>query len=122
VSGVAIEAVGRVRLTLALGIEVSPTVAVGRLHLGYHPDRVSVDLGAGIAPLTVEFAPITTWTVSAGVALDRRLVSRLRGALAVEREAFALDTAHRNGAGIVEAREEFAAWRVHAGLSWGWGY
>jgi hypothetical protein len=121
VKGVAVEAVGQVRLARPLGIGVSPTASVGRLHLGYRPDRVSVDLGAGIAPLTVALAPITTWTASAGLALDRRLVSRLGGALAVEREWFALDTAHRSGAGIVETREEFAAWRVHAGLSWEWG-
>ena len=111
------EAVGRGRLLTVMGSDLAATAGVGRMHLGYHPDRIAIDTGTG-SPIEVEFRPIDEWIGGAGLSLERPLASRLSATLALEHRWFGLDTAHRNGSVIETGRETFGEWSARLGGSW----
>jgi hypothetical protein len=86
----------------------------GRLFLGYDPDEMTVD--AGGSPVTVSFDPITEWCYGLGIGFRGDVARHLALGLQLDRSTFHLDTAHRSGDEIVEARESFSNWSVSLAL------
>lgn len=91
-----------------LGFGLLARASGGRLALAYAPDRV--EMNAGGSATTVELPPLRAWSWGAGAALRRALGPGWTATLAVERQAFALDTAHRAGPSVSYARESFGNW------------
>jgi hypothetical protein len=103
-----LEVVGRARLFSMWGQSLSVTGGGGWLHLGYHPDHVTLAVPGN--PVEVAFAPVDTWILGTGLALERPIHREWSVGLEVDRRFFALDTAHRNGNAIEIARESFGDW------------
>lgn len=99
---------GEAELARPLGTALLARASTGRVTLGYAPDRVTLDAGGTTAQ--VELPPVHAWTWGAGAALRRELAPRWIATLAVERQSFAFDTAHRTGASVAYARETFGNW------------
>ena len=112
------EAVGGVRVTSFVGIELHAVASAGRAHLGYDPDHMAFTPLSGGSDIVVEFAPIDTWTAAGGVWLRRPVAVGLAVGLQLDRSYFALDTAHRSGDGIEEQRETFGNWGARFEVSW----
>ncbi|MBI1795907.1 MAG: hypothetical protein HYR74_02535 [Candidatus Eisenbacteria bacterium] len=110
-----IELVGEARVAAFLGTALMLDAGGGRLHLGYSPDRVTIDTGAG--PTTVDLRPIDTWTGSAGLTLRRALAGGWSAGLGCDIHRYAIDTAHREGATIVEQRQSFTNWSARFELA-----
>jgi hypothetical protein len=83
-------------------------VAGGRMMLGYDPDRVTIDAGAG--PVEVALAPVHTWSAGLGLGLDSQVEDQWNVGLAVDWRTYSLDTASRQGATIVYDRQRFDDW------------
>lgn len=83
-------------------------LGAGRMLLGYDPDVVTIDTGSG--PVEVALAPIHTWSAGLGVALSSQLQEDWTIGLALDWHTYSLDTASRQGASIVNARERFDDW------------
>jgi len=113
-----LELVGRGPLATALGTRVSAVGSVGRLHLGYHPDRVTVQPSGSGSPIVVDLAPVDEWIAGGGVALQRPLSGPWTASLEVDHRVFGLDTAHRNGDVIEYRRESFRDWSARLELAW----
>lgn len=112
------QVVGRGRVSARWGSAAHVTAGVGRIHLGYDPDRVEIPASGSAAPITVSLAPVDEWLASGGFALQRPLSARWTGTLDVEHEMFTLVTAHRNGDTIERRREAFGNWSARLGLWW----
>lgn len=82
----------------------------GLMHLGYHPDRITIQPPGPVSPIAVELDPVNAWTGGAGVALRRALNDRWALGLGVDMRRFTIDTAHRAGNEVVYAREMFGEW------------
>jgi hypothetical protein len=89
--------------------------SAGRLHLGYDPDRVTMDTGSG--PVDVELAPVGTWTYGGGLGVKRGLAAGWNVALETTHRRFELDTAHRNGGEVTYERRNFGEWSARVALS-----
>ncbi len=100
-----------------LGFEFWGSGHVGRVHMGYNPDRMEFDVGAG-EPVVVNFDPVDEWEFGYGINVRRQVTGDIGLALGAERTSFALDTAHRAGDEIIEQRERFDSWDVSLSLSW----
>ena len=87
------------------------------MHLGYHPDRIEVDLGVG-GPVTVNFSPIDEWIAGAGLALRRPLPGPWMVGVELDRRVFRMDAAHREGNQVVVQRESFGEWSARLELNW----
>ena len=109
------EALAQARLGRLGGADVMAVASLGWLHLGYHPDRVTVSSGG--TPITVELAPVDEWIAGGGLALKHPIGARWGVGLEVDRRIFGLDTAHRNGGTIVEQRERFGDWTARLELA-----
>jgi hypothetical protein len=109
------EAVAQGRLGRLGGAELVAVASVGWLHLGYHPDQVTVSSGA--SPIVVDLAPMDEWIAGGGLAVKHRLGAHWGLGLEVDRRIFGLDTAHRSGSTIVEQREWFGDWSAHLELA-----
>lgn len=116
-----VEAVGEARIARSRGIELWGMAHGGRLHLGYDPERLAIDLGGGAGTVTVDYNAISEWDFGVGMGIRADLTKQLALTLQGENTTFALDTAHRNGAEIVEARERFYVWSFRARVSWRFG-
>jgi hypothetical protein len=110
------ELVGRRQVARALGTEIALTGSAGRILLSYDPDRVTVDGGSG--PIEVELAPVGTWALGGGVAVERTVSRRLVVGLAADGARYALDTAHRAGDTVVRERTAFTDWGARVTLAW----
>lgn len=110
------EWIGEGRVAEVLGTEVLLTSGAGRLHLGYDPDRVTIQ-PAG-SPIEVELAPVGSWSGGLGLALRREVAARWTVGLGVDARGWAIDTAHRAGSSIVYARESFGDWSARCELAW----
>ena len=110
-----IELVTEARLTSLAGVDLFASLGAGRLHLGYDPDRVTIDTGGGAT--TVDLASISTWVGGGGLGLRRALAAGWLAGLAVDHRIYALDTAHREGGSIVERRETFGDWSARFELT-----
>lgn len=102
------------RIASWMGVDLLGSGHGGRMFLGYEPDQMTVD--AGGSPVTVSFDPITEWCYGLGVAIRRDVARHLALGLQLDRTTFRLDTAHRSGAEIVEARESFSNWSLSLAL------
>lgn len=118
VSMTAIDATAQFRAANVAGVELWGVAHTGILHLGYNPDRLSFDTGGTSGQITVEYKPITEWEFGGGVEIRRELTHYMALAVQADTSTFALDTAHRRGSEIVEARERFVSWSVRFQLSW----
>jgi len=111
-----LELIGQGRVASVLGTRLLATASAGRIHLGYHPDHVTFDTPGG--PIAVELSPVSTWSAGGGLALERALADRWLASVSVDRQMFALDTAHRNGNTIETRRETFGDWNARLGVEW----
>jgi hypothetical protein len=112
-----LELVGMGRLAAIAGAEILLTADVGRLHLGFDPDQISIPTSGPGSPIVVPFAPVNEWTGGAGLAFRRRLGPGWSLGLGVDREFFGLDTAHRSGAAVVYQRESLGDWSARLELA-----
>jgi hypothetical protein len=110
------EAVGEAKIFSLLGARLFGTGTVGLLRLGYDPDVLSVDDGAG-GTTQVRFQPVTEWTGGLGLGVRRGLIGGLEATVGVDHTWFQLDTAHRVGSEIVEDRETFGNWTARVELT-----
>jgi hypothetical protein len=115
----AVEWIGQGRMISHRGVELWGMVHGGRLFLAYDPDQMTFDPGAG-APITVAFDSIAEWDYGVGIEIRGRPTAQLALALQAEHTSFSLDTAHRNGDEIVEARERFDQWSLRVQAAWLW--
>lgn len=110
------------RMTVARGRwwRLSAFASAGRLSLTWTPDRVTVPSGGG--PVEVAFTPVHEWVGGAGLGFGIPLTPGWETGFQMERRAYALDTAHRSGSNVVEAREWFGDWtaRVSLARTWDW--
>jgi len=110
VRSTSVELVGRVRVADLRGLRLLAAASGGRLHLGYDPDRLAIPTGGG--SIEVSFAPVYEWIAGVGAAVERPLGAHWTVGAQVERRGWALDTAHRSSAQIVNARESFGEWNA----------
>lgn len=115
-----LEWVTRARVAAVLGVTVYGSASVGRLHLAYDPDRVTIDTG-GSGPVEVEFAPIDEWIAGGGVALTRAVTEDWHAGLEIDHRVFRMDTAHRSGDAIEYRRDTFGDWSARFELAWRYG-
>ncbi len=113
-----VEAVARGRLASIAGTAIHAVGSAGRLHVGYHPDHVTVDPTGGGTPLEIRLAPVDTWMFGGGLALERRLAGPWSASFEVDRRAYGWDTAHRVADTIQVGRESFGDWSAHLGIAW----
>lgn len=114
-----VECVAQGRIVSYRGVEFWGAAHGGRLFLAYDPDQLTVDAGIG-APITVAFDSIAEWNYGFGIEIRGDLTPQLALALQADRSSFSLDTAHRSGTEIVEARERFDQWSLRVQASWLW--
>jgi hypothetical protein len=113
----AVEWVGQGRIVSYRGVELWGEVHGGRLFLGYDPDHMTFDPGAG-EPITVAFDSISEWDYGFGTEIRGALTAQLALALQANLTSFSLDTAHRSGNEIVESRERFDQWSLCLQVAW----
>lgn len=99
---------GEMEVVRPLGFALLARASGGRTALTYSPDQVEVPTGSGTA--TVDLAPVHAWSWGGGAAVRREVGPRWTATLAVERQAFSFDTAHRTGSSVTFAREAFGNW------------
>ena len=109
--------IGEARVVRYLGAELWGTAHTGLLHLGYDPDQIVFDPGAG-GPITVAYDPISEWDFGLGLEVRRELMTHMALSLQAEGSTFALDTARRRGNEIVQSRERFYGWSLRLQVSW----
>ena len=112
------ELVGHGRLATTLGCDVVAVASAGLLHLGYHPDRVTITPTGGGGPIAVDLLPVNEWIGGAGLALRRPLRGPWAAGVELDHRLFALDTAHRNGSVIEYGRQTFGDWSARLELAW----
>ena len=115
-----LELVARVRCASWRELRFSALASAGRLSLTWSPDRATVTSGG--TPVEVAFTPVHEWVGGAGLAAGWPLTTNWEWSIETERRAYALDTAHRQGSNVVEAREWFGDWAARVALmrSWDW--
>ena len=118
VHATSLELVGEGRLAEVLGTQVLATIAGGRLHLGYDPDRVTIQPPAPAGAIEVDLAPVGAWIGGGGLALRHAVAPAWSVGLGVDARVFAIETAHRSGDAIVLARESFGDWSARFELAW----
>ena len=112
------EVVGRGRLATALGCDLMAVASVGLLHLGYHPDQVTVTPSGGGAAIAVDLTPVNEWIGGGGFAMRRPLRGPWAAGVEIDHRLFGLDTAHRNGSVIEYGRQSFGDWSARVELAW----
>ncbi len=114
-----LEMTGQIRALSVRGVELWGSAHGGRLFLSYDPEAITFDVAG--QPVTVAYQPISEWEYGVGAALRGELGPHMALALQADLTSFALDTAHRRGNEIVEARERFTTWDLRAQVSWVFG-
>jgi hypothetical protein len=99
---------GEMEVVRPLGFALLARASGGRVALTYSPDQVEIPTGSGTA--TVDLAPVHAWSWGGGAAVRREVGARWTATLAVERQAFSFDTAHRTGSTVTFASEAFGNW------------
>ena len=112
-----LELLARAHVATVLGTRASVQASAGRLRLDYRPSHLSIVPDGLGTPIDVTFAPVSEWVAGGGVALRHALPGRFSAGLAVDRQFFALDTAHRRGSEIVYSRESFGDWSARLELA-----
>lgn len=103
-----LDLVGEAEVARPLGTALLARAGAGRVAIAYSPDRVTLGAGSGVT--TVDLPPVHAWTWGGGAALRREVAPRWTATVAVERQSFAFDTAHRSGPSVTYARETFGNW------------
>lgn len=103
------------------GVRVAALGAIGQVFASYSPDRALIASGGSGGAVEVRYGDWNEWSVAGGLALRAPVTGALESCVALERCAFRLDTAHRQGDAIVESRETFGGWVARAGLTWRMG-
>lgn len=111
------ELVGEGRLAEVMGIRVLATAGAGRLHLGYEPDRITIQPPGAPSPIVVDLAPVGTWIAGGGLMLRRAVVPAWTVGIGFDARVFSIDTAHRAGDEIVVGRETFGDWSARFELA-----
>lgn len=91
---------------------------LGRMHLGWQPDAVQVEVEGIAAPLEIEYAPVNTWRREVAIGAEWALTHTLSLGLIGEHSWFELDTAHRAGDTIVDQTETFSSLDFRLHLKW----
>lgn len=112
VNEMTVDAVLAARLWTLGGMDIEPSLSGGRLHLGYHPDQIMIPTGGPSGAMTVQLGPVNEWQWGAGLGLSRPIGGVWNAGLGVDRRFYSLDTAHRSGSVIQNARESFGDWSV----------
>jgi hypothetical protein len=115
----AVELAAGWRLFSAAGVGLVALASAGRVHLGYHPDSATFDVGGN--DVTVDFDPIDEWIFGGGLAARRAIGHVLMAGARVDYHVFGLETAHRNGDVIERDRESFGNWSGRLELSYRFG-
>lgn len=120
VTSTTVELIGSARLGSVAGIELSAFAGGGWLRLAWTPDQATLDTGAGTTE--VRFTPVDEWIAGAGLGLRRGLAGPWSLGVEADHRRYALDTAHRAGAAIVEERTGFGEWSARMDVTWtrGW--
>lgn len=108
---------GRAQLLKTFGLRLDAFGTIGRLHLGYAPNHVTLAAPGGGSGIEVELAPVDTWSSGMGFALRRQVLGDWSAGVELERQQFALDTAHRSGNSIVLQNERFSEWSTRLELA-----
>lgn len=108
---------GRAQLFKTFGFGLDAFGTIGRLHLGYAPNHVTLAAPGGGSGIEVELAPVDTWSSGMGFAVRRHLLGRWSAGVELERQEFALDTAHRSGNSIVLQNKRFTEWSTRLELA-----
>jgi hypothetical protein len=103
-----VDLAGDARLASLGGTALLARASAGRVGIGYAPDHVTLETATGAT--AVELAPVRAWAWGAGAALRHAMSSRWTATIALERQSFAFDTAHRTGSSVTLAREAFGNW------------
>ena len=111
------ELIGEGGLAEVMGTRVIATGSAGRLHLGYEPDRITIQPPAS-SPIVVDLEPVGAWIVGGGLTLRRAVVPAWTVGLGAEVRMFSIDTSHRAGNEIVQAREAVGDWSARFELAW----
>ena len=109
------ELVGNARLLRPWGVEVLALASTGLVHLGYHPDEMTLDVSG--TPVVVDFKPVNQWIAGAGLTARRAVSGPWQAGAEVEWRRFSMDTAHRNGNSIETRREAFDDWSIRLELA-----
>lgn len=110
------ELLGRGRIATLGGNQVNAIATFGRIHLGYDPDRVTVQQSG--SPIVVELKPVDEWIIGLGLGVERPVVPTLTAGLEVDHRMFRMTAAHRAGDEIVVGRESFREWNARVSLAW----
>jgi hypothetical protein len=113
-----LELLGRGLVGSVLGTRLWAGASAGRLRVDYRPDHVVVSPGGPGVGVVADLVPVNEWTAAVGGALQRPVGSRWILGLDLDRRFFALDTAHRSGAVVVNQRENFGDWSARLELAW----
>jgi len=103
------ELVGEGVLAQVMGTRVLATGSAGRLRLGYEPDRITIQ-PPGVSPIAVDLEPVGAWIVGGGLMLRRAMSPAWTVGLGAEVRRFSIDTSHRSGDEIVQARQALGDW------------
>lgn len=103
-----VDVAGETRVASRFGTALLARASAGRVAIGYAPGSVTLDTGAGIT--TVQLDPVHAWSWGGGAALRHAVAPNWIATLAVERQSFSFDTAHRTGPSVTLAREAFGNW------------
>ena len=109
------ELVGNARWARAYGVDLLALGSTGLVHLGYHPDQMTID--ASGTPIVVDFKSVNQWIAGAGLAARRSIGGGWSAGAETEWRRFEMDTAHRNGNAIETRRESFDDWSVRLELA-----
>ncbi len=115
VRSTSVDLVARMRLFGFAGIGLDACASVGRRHLGYAPDHVTVTTSGGDIP--VALSPVDTWDGGGGLALRRAVAGPWTAGFDVETQFMSMDTAHRSGGAVITKRERFQEWNARLGLA-----
>jgi hypothetical protein len=110
------ELIGEGGLIEVMGTRVLATGSAGRLHLGYQPDRITIQ-PPGTSPIVVDLEPVGAWIVGGGLMLRRAVAAAWTVGLGAEVRMFSIDTSHRAGDVIVQAREALGDWSARFELA-----
>jgi hypothetical protein len=113
-----LELVARTRVARVAGTELALTATGGRVHVGYHPDHLTVPAAVAGSDLEVALAPLDAWTFGGGAAARHALSGRWSLGIAVERRGYGWEAARRAGDSIAVGHESFGDWNAHLELAW----
>jgi hypothetical protein len=113
VQATSVELVGEGGVATWWGARWSALASVGRLHLAYHPDRLTIQPSG----TEVHMAPIDEWIAGAGVSVRRPIAAAWSVGLEIDHRVFGLDTARHDGGATENQRESFGEWSARLELA-----